>query len=111
MSPPMPPPVAPTAAPFLPPATAPISVPAPALPPMMSASFSHDRFSAWTRSGRGGSGERHSHQVVRLLHGWNGQDDYFASEDEPSSTDWFADPNGPCHEVSSQNRIPNGGTR
>ena len=31
------------AAPFFPPATAPITVPAPALPPMISASFSHDR--------------------------------------------------------------------
>ena len=47
----MPPAVAPTAAPLRPPATAPMSVPAPALPPMMSASFSHDRFCACGRSG------------------------------------------------------------
>jgi hypothetical protein len=37
---------------FLPPATAPIAVPAPALPPMISASFSHDRLFACSGSGR-----------------------------------------------------------
>jgi len=43
ISPPTPPAAAPTPAPFLPPASAPMAVPAPALPPMISASFSHDR--------------------------------------------------------------------
>src|SRR6266850_1366659 len=51
-SPAMPPETAPTPAPFFPPAIAPMAVPAPAPPPMIRASFSHDRFLCGVVTGR-----------------------------------------------------------
>jgi hypothetical protein len=46
ISPPTPPAAAPIPAPFFPPVSTPIAVPAPALPPMINASFSHERLFA-----------------------------------------------------------------